>query len=450
MLREKIRNISWRTWILWGLGILILVVVFYSMFKTAKEESNKNQGWVSYTEENSGLVKNQCAAIATDHDNRVWIGTLEGVSVFDGDTWQMYSAFNSGLEKPDIREIEADPLGRIWIGMAGVVIIVDDKEWTNYTHYNSPLPMARYVYDITIDPSQRAWIGTSGDGIRILTQTSWITLTEETSGLANGYVHAIAFDKNGRAWIGTNKGISVYDGQTWLTYHPGNSGLEGEAVQAIAFDPDGKAWIGTRRHGVSVFDGENWKTYKRENPGGFEGDTVEAIAIDAEGRPYILSSFDLRVVDGDDWITYNASNSGLPRIGNRDLAIDPQGHIWIASNKGVSMATLDPTGLPFKVSQEQVSQREQNKFSRTSLLTAGVTVLAVLIWLAIFLEDLGIPLAFIIAGLVWSVMMVSRQKGPITPGGEISFATFTTLSPILSTSGNSDSLSVIGMLPTMV
>lgn len=428
MLKEKILNQSWRIRILWGLGILIVAVVVSSMIMTSMDESNKNSGWVSYSEKNSGLANDNSAAIAIDPDDRVWIGTLEGISVFDGETWQTYSANNSGLLKPEVREIEVDPQGRVWIGLAGGVNVIDGEEWTGYTPSNSILPIAGYARAIAIDPSQRVWIGTS-DGIRIIYQTTWIALREENSGLANDYVNAIAFDRNGRAWIGTNEGISVYDGQTWLSYDPGNSGVAGNAVQAIAFDPDGKAWIGTRRQGVSVFDGENWKTYKRENPGGFAGDMVEAIAIDQEGRPYILASNDLRVLDDDHWITYNAGNSGLVPYGNRDLAIDSEGRIWIASASGVSMATIDETGLPFRVSQERSSEYEKSYFTWRSLLTQVAIVSATLIWLTIFLEDIGIPLAFLITGLIWSFMTVfdigSTYGAPlfisagILPGGAL-------------------------------
>ena len=49
-----------------------------------------------------------------------------------------------------------------------------------------------------------------------------------------------------------------------------------------------------------------------------------------------------------------------------------------------------------------------------------------------------------------SVMTVSRQKGPIIPGGAICSDTFATFSPILRILGRSDSLMTTGILPITV
>ena len=81
------------------------------------------------------------------------------------------------------------------------------------------------------------------------------------------------------------------------------------------------------------------------------------------------------------------------------MAIDPEGRILIASSDGIRVATVDDTGLPSMISQERESR------SVSVFLTLGILGMAA-IWLAILLEDIGIPLAFLIAGLVFLIVTV--------------------------------------------
>ncbi len=408
MLIDKIRKMSRRLRILWGLGILIVVIVLATMINSFIFESDRTSGWITYSKKNSDIISDNAYAIDFDSSGRAWISTLKGVSVFDGESWENYSSNNSGLLDGWVRELVVDSHGMVWIGLGSGVNTFDGEHWTAYSASDSPLPKGQYMWAIAIDPSGRAWIGTSADGLRIYDGTNWNILREDNSGLANDYINAIAFDQTGRAWIGTNEGISVFDGQTWIYYHPGNSGISGKVIKDIVFDLQGKAWIGTRGHGVSVFDGVEWKNYTRDNPGGFQGDTVESIAIDSEGRALILSGNDLRVFDSEVWITYNSHNSGLANNGNRNVEIDPEGRIWITSSEGVSVATLDNTGLSQSNQEVEITQKESIYFVWRYLLKPGLSALAFLL------------------GITWVIILI---KGSIT-GKDIVLGFISGIAPI--------------------
>jgi len=63
MVIEKIRNLSLKKKILWGLGILIVVILISSMANTIIYESERKAGFKVYTEKNSRLVYDDNASL---------------------------------------------------------------------------------------------------------------------------------------------------------------------------------------------------------------------------------------------------------------------------------------------------------------------------------------------------------------------------------------------------
>lgn len=409
---------SWRTRILIGLGLLILGVAVWITVVSFVENQAKNSGWTTYSQKNSGLISDNAYSVALDQDGRAWIGTINGISVFDGDGWTTYTSENSGLVRDEVRVIAMGPEGRVWVGTAGGANAKTGEQWITYPATASSLPMSRYITGIVTDPSGRVWFGTSGDGIRILDGSHWTILRMETSGLLGNYANALGIDPEGRVWVGTNKGVSIFDKAALSSAPELTSALVGKDVRAIAFDPEGNPWVGTRNRGAFFFDGEAWRPDGPQNTGGLAGDTVEAIAIDGQGRPYLLAENQLSVLVDDEWAIFNSRNSGMASHGNRDLAIDADGRIWIASGAGLTVATPGEGDLPSRtvgpVEAEPSSRTAQGDDSRSrpgfggllSCFSMALIALLPLIWLVIFLKDPGIPIAFLLAGLAWSMMSI--------------------------------------------
>src|SRR6516162_5674267 len=64
-----------------------------------------------------GLIQSQVLAIAQDHFDNLWFGTLGGVSRFDGKVFTNYSE-TDGLLNNYANAILADHNSNIWIGTA--------------------------------------------------------------------------------------------------------------------------------------------------------------------------------------------------------------------------------------------------------------------------------------------------------------------------------------------
>ena len=242
--------------------------------------------------------------------------------------------------------------------------------------------------------------------LQLVRPAEWAALSEDRTAVREGYlpVHiarAIAIDGSGRVWIGSVNGLHVYDEGTWISYTEDNSNILENPINCITFDHGGNVWVG-HPGGASVFDGETWINYPWEH--GFPNfpetypDDVQAITVDSEGRILFASASALRIFDGDVWLEYNSRNSGYAG-GAYDIAIDPEGDIWIASSRGILVASVDSSGLPQLVSQKRVDTASYLSWSFLSTPIAIMTLL----WLAIFLKDIVLLIVGAIAGLGWVI-----------------------------------------------
>ena len=72
----------------------------------------------TYTKQSTsnGLANNDVRSLYEDSNGSLWIGTLFGISEFDGSNWTKYNVSNTiGLVSNDIRSFVEDPAGNLFI-----------------------------------------------------------------------------------------------------------------------------------------------------------------------------------------------------------------------------------------------------------------------------------------------------------------------------------------------
>ena len=77
--------------------------------------------FINYSIED-GLAQSQVGAICQDKDGFVWIGTLGGLSKFDGINFTNYST-KDGLLNNQINAIYRDSWDKLWFGTQGGVTV---------------------------------------------------------------------------------------------------------------------------------------------------------------------------------------------------------------------------------------------------------------------------------------------------------------------------------------
>lgn len=86
--------------------------------------------WTSYTIKN-GLIHNRIQSVCGDKNGNIWVGTPEGISMFDGESWINYT-ISDGLVHNDVNDIAIGPDGAIWIATEGGVSLFDGAVWQNF------------------------------------------------------------------------------------------------------------------------------------------------------------------------------------------------------------------------------------------------------------------------------------------------------------------------------
>src|ERR1700722_2297987 len=79
-----------------------------------------------------GLIQSQATCMAQDKMGNLWIGTLGGLSRYDGHTFTNYTVKN-GLQSNMISALAVDTSGNIWISGAAGISQFNGKKFVNYT-----------------------------------------------------------------------------------------------------------------------------------------------------------------------------------------------------------------------------------------------------------------------------------------------------------------------------
>ncbi len=127
--------------------------------------------------EEDGLVSDNTTALLKDKDGNIWVGTSDGVSVFD-DTmkWMTNHTRMYTMPQPDtlnpVEDLAMDSEGNIWSGIyvdylvtVGGVAKFDGNAWTDYDEEEGVVGPT--IRAITVDEKDNIWVTTSSGITRI-------------------------------------------------------------------------------------------------------------------------------------------------------------------------------------------------------------------------------------------------------------------------------------------
>lgn len=155
--------------------------------------------------------------ILEDKDHIMWIGTIgAGLQRYDRKTnkFTRYYIANDTpkpLHSNYVPVLKADHDGNLWVGTSDGVEVFNKARthFTHYTHTNKPGSLSHQdVQEITIDNRGLVWVGTR-NGLNV-----WNKTTKQfkrfftTDGLPDNNILSIVEDKKGNLWVTTTNGIS--------------------------------------------------------------------------------------------------------------------------------------------------------------------------------------------------------------------------------------------------
>ncbi len=209
-------------------------------------------------------------ALTIDKSGLLWVGSIGGVSHFDGEKFIPFSLPQSRVENPKpmlsdklVFKIIEDKNGTMWLVTDGNGIFQYKKgEFTHLTNKNELTD--NNAADILEDKRGNIWIGTFNGGVSKFDGKTYTNFTKD--GVIKGTeTYNFYEDSHGTIWFSAEGyGVYRYDGSTFTQFTTLN-GLTTNVVQSIFEDNKRQIWFGTWQ-GISIYDGQKFMNAKDKEP----------------------------------------------------------------------------------------------------------------------------------------------------------------------------------------
>ena len=223
------------------------------------------------------------------------------LSFFDGQRWQpSIRPSPSGLLHPVITSIVTLPDGTAWLGSLGGISRFDGQQWTNFTMLDG-LP-AHEVYQL-VAVDEAVWAITSGGLAQFNPATqSWKSFAE-VGNWTNFEAVSLAADASGIIWAGSGTEMMRYDGQVWLTI-PIELSSEAVTVHNFVVAADGRLWLTAHldtpdldQHFLAEFDGQSWQWHEVQLRTSGQFDPLSQLWLAPDGRLWASNDTSLWIFD---------------------------------------------------------------------------------------------------------------------------------------------------------
>ncbi len=309
-----------------------------------------------------------------DENNNFWIKSTDYGFIFWNRKKNIFSQnipyFNDYIEDFDIKinGVMENNDSILWIGTDGKGLLLYDKKTGDLLHevQHPADPRSLSSDKITAlyqDKQGLMWLGTINSGINIYNPRKskfnhFYSIACESNSLNNNNVICFEEDQHGHIWIGTDKGISIFNPENNsfirnVDISPDFSILEQETIIDIMADSQGLVWISAYLQGLLVYHPQN----KKLTPF-----SCKITGIDDSSGDIMKTWRNVQDNFGNIWLSL--TNTGLVLFkrnrgqcflytsesdneqslshgGIRDMMVDSENKLWLATYHGLSCADLN-------------------------------------------------------------------------------------------------------------
>jgi ligand-binding sensor domain-containing protein len=277
-----------------------------------------------YNRANANLPDNFPRSLAKDKDGSIWVASqYYGIGRLHGGRCYIFHSRNSGIPSDQWNsKVAIDGQGNKWFGSLGKLAKFDGSEWQSWQVAN-PISTYQSINSIIIRSNGNHWLGGSW-GLGRFTGFDVKYFSEVTT-----EVHCLSLDTQGNMWIGTNGlGLVRYDGVNFTVHSTTNSDIPSNIVLCVKPDAQGNVWCGMATGELVRFNGTTFQTYTHTLLHG----GVSRIELDSDGTLWLGTLLNGLVKrSGGNYSQVNLSNSPLPTNTIMDMALGPQGEVWLAT-----------------------------------------------------------------------------------------------------------------------
>jgi signal transduction histidine kinase/ligand-binding sensor domain-containing protein len=231
--------------------------------------------------------------------------------------FKKYTTYD-GLVQGTIKAICQDSFGRMWFGTAEGISIYDGTEFHNYgTSERYPAPVVTCFYE----PNPGTMLaGTIGGGILVFKKPPFkmdtvVAIIKDGDYILAPSISSIINGPDGRIWISSDKGLSIWqlgDGKIKKVIHKEHFGeFDTLSINQIAFKKDGTFYLATE---VGLIEEKN-DNYRRITSGLFKPDApVFRVFCDSENRIWFSTLQGLYYLKDNNVFSFSNSHPEIDNI----------------------------------------------------------------------------------------------------------------------------------------
>ena len=285
-----------------------------------------------------GIFSGEPTAVAQTADGYLWIGTLNGLTRFDGVRFSSWVSVDGQPLSKSVYSLLADRDGSLWIGMGDGIANLKGGALNKFQGARGR------VNSIIQDGRGVVWFARSrvrdGGGPLCSVAANSLRCYGKAEGIAIPYAVPLKEDPLGNLWIGGSTTLVRWSPGSSAGFTIGvlksNAGLSG--VGALALGANGSLWVGMSRRGSQLglqqFSNGTWRSFRA---GKFDGTSlsISALYVDRHHTLYV-GTYDQGIyrIQGDD-VDHFGSNDGLSSDSVIGFCEDREGNMWVATSTGI-------------------------------------------------------------------------------------------------------------------
>ena len=279
-----------------------------------------------------GLPSNTVRYIYQDSKGFLWLGTLNGLSRYDGNSFLTFQPGNG--EQPSLADnrifnITEDKHGFLWMGTTVRLYSCYDLRKACFVNYMEPEEQDRNYSKLFLASCGDVWLWHPDNGSRRVVHQQNGSLTStvfktEAGNLPDNRVNFVREDNKGRIWIGTKRGLAlVVNGEVKIVnraLHFVSLLANGNTVYFLTEDGD-----------IYSYQEEVYELVKQASLSSIAGKTSFTDDFRIKDKWMILTTTGIYNYD---LVTYTLTTDPRLNIKNGEVICDNHGDFWIYNGRG--------------------------------------------------------------------------------------------------------------------
>ena len=316
--------------------------------------------------EGDKLTEQYINSLAEDSEKNIWVATENGISKINLDTGYSknftYDSNNDNtISENNIYKVYYDSDGFIWAGTynsgACKINIKTDEITRYYSEVGDDKSLGgNFVKNFLKDSKGNIWICTDGGLSKLNTDdmsfTTYKNKIHDKNSLIDNNIFSVIQDRTGLIWLGTYSGISIFNPDRKILHYKNdpfdNKTISDNMVTALYEDEEGLLWIGSKNEGVDLLDRETDRIQNlKESTSDYiiPSDCIYDIAGNGKNI-FIATDRGVAIIDK---VSKTGKlydeSTGLSNNIVKSIYYDDLGYLWIGTPTGLSILNLSTDEL---------------------------------------------------------------------------------------------------------